>query len=885
VLVDPGEARLTTLESLLRPQGPLPRAVQRLTGLCDADVASAPRIHELAKPIAAALEGRVIVAHNAEFEQSFLGRFVAPELRGQRYLDTQDLLAIAHPDAPDLRLETFTRVLLGGEERHRALSDALDTARVVAHVAAGARRGERRYAVARSALESFAPESPWLSLVSGAALGAAEAAPPQFVAVPASDETPVPFDEDAIAAALADEARGARHFPGYRVREAQIRMARHFVRLLADGGTLLLEGGTGVGKSLAYLAAAIPFAMERAAGGNHEPIVVSTRTKLLQDQLLGKDIPAAAAMLGYPELRALSMKGRANYVCARRVEQVLSEGREPSIFSEDRFAYAALLACARTRSWGEVGTLPAALLFRYPPLRDLRRRSVAARAELCSREQCASERSCPFGRRRAALAKAHLVVANHDLLLRWPPDYPAFTFAFVDEAHELTAVADEVFAAEVQPAEVLERLDELFGRPAGKDEDKALLPKGRRRAAVRDARAWRRGVQQDLVALGRSLAARAGEMGEVHLPLHAETLFPDETALATQAAQRLESAAQAADELATGEDPESPRAVAVARASAELRADAASLRGAFAQASEAEVASFEQLDPPFDRWRLAVRQVAPARSFHERFAARLEGIACVSASLFVAGDVFAALGELELEQRNNEPAVRVSIESPFPYPEHMRVVALEPRGDLVEETAETLADLARLLGGRTLGLFTSLRRMRDTAELLGEKLRGEGFEILAPRRATDDPSALVERFVRSGGILLGARTFWQGLDIPGPALQAVVIEKLPFEVPTELRKRREARIKHAGHDAFERYTLGKMLLNLKQMTGRLIRTEEDRGIVVIVEGRSDKRYFKKLAQALPAGCQVATVTRRDLAKLLSEVGIDVAAPDAAARGR
>jgi len=885
VLVDPGEPRLTTLEGLVRPRGPLPRAVQRLTGLSDADVAGAPGIHELVKPIAAALEGRVIVAHNAEFEQSFLSRCVAPELQNSRYLDTQDLLAVAHPDAPDLRLETFTRVLLGGEEKHRALSDALDTARVVAHAAAAARRGERRYAVARGALEAYAPDSPWLAVVAGAPLAAREELPAQFVRIPHSDETPVPFDEDAIAAALADLARGRRHFPGYRVRGAQIQMARHFVRLLADGGTLLLEGGTGVGKSLAYLAAAIPFVMERAAGGNHEPVVVSTRTKLLQDQLLGKDIPAAAAMLGHPELRALSMKGRANYVCARRVEQVLAEGREPSIFAQDRFAYAALAACARTRPWGEVGTLPAALLFRYPPLRDLRRRSVAARAELCSREQCASERSCPFGRRRAALAKAHLVVANHDLLLRWPPDYPAFTFAIVDEAHELAAVADEVFAAEVQPAEVLERLDELFGRPGGKDEGDALIPKGRRKGATRDARAWRRGVQQDLVALGRSLAARAGEMGEVHLPLHAERVFPDETALATQAAQRLEAAAHAADELVALEDAESPRAAAVTRACAELRADAASLLGAFAQANEAEVASFAQLDPPFDRWRLAVRQVAPARSFHERFAQRLEGIACVSASLFVADDAFAALGELELEERNGVPAVRVSIQSPFPYAEHMRVVALEPGGDLVEETVETLADLARLLGGRTLGLFTSLRRMREVAELLGEKLTGEGFDILAPRRATDDPSALVERFVRSGGILLGARTFWQGLDIPGPALQAVVIEKLPFEVPTELRKRREARIKQTGRDAFERYTLGKMLLNLKQMTGRLIRTEEDRGIVVIVEGRSDKRYFKKLAQALPGGLGVATASRRDLARLLAEVGIQTEAPGAGAHGR
>ncbi len=883
VLVDPGDTRVTTLEGLVRPHGPLPRAVQRLTGLSDADVESAPRIEELVKPITAALEGRVVIAHNAEFEQHFLVRYIGAGLRGLRYIDTQDLLAIAHPDAPDLRLETFTRILLGDEEKHRALSDALDTARVVAHAAAGARRGERRYAVARAALEAYAPDSPWLAVVAGAKLAAREELPQQFISIPATDEAPVPFDEEAIAAVLGDRERGRRFFPGYRVREAQIRMARHFVRLLADGGTLLLEGGTGVGKSLAYLAAAIPFAIERAAGGVHEPVVVSTRTKLLQDQLLGKDIPAAAAMLGYPVLRALSIKGRANYVCSRRVEQVLAEGREPSIFAEDRFAYAALSACARTRSWGEVGALPSALLYRYPPLRDLLRRSVAARAELCSREQCASERSCPFGRRRAALAQAHLVVANHDLLLRWPPDYPNFTFAFVDEAHELSAVADEAFAAEVRPSEVLDRMDELFGRPADGREAEALLPKGRRRGAERDARAWRRGVQQDFIALGRSLATRAGDMSDLHLPLHAEKIFPDETALAAQVAQRLESAAAAADELTPDDAEDSPRAAAVARASAELRADAAALRGAFAAASEAEVAAFEQLDPPYDRWRLAVRQVAPARLFHERFAERMEGLACVSASLFVAEDAFAALGELELERRNGVDAVRVSIESPFPYAEHMRVVALDPAGELVEETAETLAELARLLGGRTLGLFTSLRRMRDVAELLGEKLRGEGFDVLAPRRATDDPSALVQRFTRTGGLLLGARTFWQGLDIPGAALQAVVIEKLPFEVPTELRKRREARIKQAGHDAFERYTLGKMLLNLKQMTGRLIRTEEDRGLVVIVEGRTDKRYFKKLGQALPGGCRVTTATRGDFAQLLADVGI-AADPAAAGRG-
>jgi ATP-dependent DNA helicase DinG len=203
----------------------------------------------------------------------------------------------------------------------------------------------------------------------------------------------------------------------------------------------------------------------------------------------------------------------------------------------------------------------------------------------------------------------------------------------------------------------------------------------------------------------------------------------------------------------------------------------------------------------------------------------------------------------------------------------MRVVALESGGDLIGETAEVLADLALRLGGRTLGLFTSLRRMHEVAALLAPRLRAEGIEVLAPRRAGDDPRALVSRFGLGGAVLLGARRFWQGLDIPGPALQAVVIEKLPFEVPTELRRRREERLRARGEDAFGRYGLGKMLLNLKQMTGRLIRTEEDRGIAVIVEGRTRMRYFTRLGESLPQGVGVRVVDAAEIPSVLEEVGI------------
>jgi len=872
VLVDPGVAAVRSVAQLVRPEASIPRLIQHITGICDDDVLAAPALSQLRGELSELLAGRALIAHNAEFERHFLSRVVAEALGDAAYLDTQDLLSVTHPDAPDLRLESFTRELLGSEERHRALDDALDTARVISRVGAGALCGERRYAEARAALARFVPGSPWLALLGKDGVEPQPDEKPAWVEVGESAEPPVPFEEEAIAAALADEARGGRHFPGYRVREPQIRLAREFVRNLAGNGVLLLEGGTGVGKSLAYLAAAIPFVGGQAAAGEHAPLVVSTRTKLLQNQLLAQDIPAAARFLGWPGLRALSIKGRANYVCERKLVGVLAEGDEASIFPQDRLAYATLAACAGIRPGGEVGAVPAALLRRYRPLGDLLRRSVAARAEQCSREQCAGLEHCPFGAKRRALGQAQLVVANHDLLLRWPPDYPAFQHCIVDEVHELADVADDVYAQEVRPEEVLDRMDDVFGRPGEPGRRTGLAPSAARRTLAKDARAWRRGVQQDLAALGKALGAVANDFGEVDVPLERDERWRGATAQAAVAADRIDGVAgevgRLADELA-GED-----AAPLSRAAGDLRLAAGGLRRALVEPADDAVAGFERIEPPWDRWRLAIRAVSLEDPFDELFLSRLASFSGVSASVFIDGNAFASLGELGVETRARDRLSRISVPSPFPYPEHMRVVAFDRSRDLVEDTATAIETLARCLGGRTLGLFTSLARMNQVAALLSERLREDGIEVLSPRRASDDPRALVTRF-RDGGpaVLLGARKFWQGLDIAGESLQAVVIEKLPFEVPTELRKRREMRLQQEGINVFTRYTLGKMLLNLKQMVGRLIRSEEDRGVAVIVEGRTDKRYFARLAEALPPDCSVEAISPEDLERVLGEVGI------------
>jgi len=776
LLLEPGESTVGVANSLVRPGRGIPSLVSRLTGIVDEDVTAAPTLSMIREKTREMLTGRVLVAHQAEFERSFLKRDIDSSFGTALYLDTQEILSLTHPDVPDFRLETFTRLLLDREERHRALEDAIDAACVLAELAKGAQSGERRYREARRILDRHLGGSPWRALLTPGieadfdfvdfARNAASAdsiegddSEERFLRIGETDEKPVPFEVDAILEALADSERGERHFPGYRVREEQLDLAREFVTVLADGGVARLEGGTGVGKSLAYLAAAIPFAIARAQDGIKEPIVLSTRTKLLQDQLLQKDIAAAARFLGYPELRALSIKGRANYICERRLSASLGEAGDPALLDDVRSDYALLEACARLRPNGEVGTVPAALLRRHPKLRELLRGSVAARAEQCSREQCAHERECPFGRHRKSLGKAHLVVANHDLLLRWPPDYPTFSHVIMDEGHEVGGVAEEVYALRIRPEDVAERLDELFGKPVRAGQRRyastGLVAAPDSRGEETALRQNRRDLMLEMAGLGRTMSDRADAFGGAELPMDAGEKLPAAAEIAESAAVRLEALAAHAGREGPAPDRDAEAEEEATRAigsHTEALLDAAhGLRTAFGSENQDYVGAFEGLETPYDRWSLVLRPVAPGEAFRDQFLERIESLAVVSATLFVGGDDYAALGEVGLGERDLPDSWSHAVGSPFPYDRAMRVVAIKGDAELVEETAQTLAILARTLGGRTLGLFTSLARMRDTADRLSSLLAGEGIEVLLPRRAGDDPGALVERFRKARG--------------------------------------------------------------------------------------------------------------------------------------
>ena len=249
---------------------------------------------------------------------------------------------------------------------------------------------------------------------------------------------------------------------------------------------------------------------------------------------------------------------------------------------------------------------------------------------------------------------------------------------------------------------------------------------------------------------------------------------------------------------------------------------------------------------------------------------KVETLFGTSATVAIGGERIGAVRELELDERAAGKLVTHDpVDSPFDYEKNLEVLFLSDRTDmarLVDRTAEAAATLAESLGGRTLVLFTSRDRMIKVANILENRLAPEGIGVIAPTAGNADPHELVRTFLASPrSVLLGARSFWQGVDLAGDACRAVVIEKLPFDVPGDpLLDRRASIIEADGGSPFLDYTIPRMLLRLKQMMGRLIRTPTDSGLIVLVESRSDKRYFRRLLDAVPPQARTKKVPLAEL---------------------
>jgi ATP-dependent DNA helicase DinG len=662
----------------------------------------------------------------------------------------------------------------------------------------------------------------------------------------------------------------AAAFPGYEHRPGQLEMAARIARALWDDERLLVEAGTGTGKTLAYLVPAVL---------SGRKVVVSTATKTLQDQIARVDLPRLASVLPGPPLSFAVTKGLANYVCRRR----LAAYERQTVLPAGVGGGGADTAFVRLRAWvdatgsGDRSDLP-----------DLPDDSPHWR-EIASSPETRVGARCPFNdvcfvtamRRRAA--DAQIVVTNHhlffaDLALRaqWPdaevlPPYEAVIF---DEAHQIEDIAGEFFGVHVSTqrlgslARDLGRAAALHPLRAGSLSARLGGAAGGFADAVRDALPRLRSGEEARVPVPEGLWSGPA-LGRYHaldavLEEIGTWLDPDGAAV--------REAARAAPELgALG------RRAEALRADLSLLIDGAGAAGSGADAGARARGASGGRGGSDVRWiaagprgvglHAAPVDVGPILS--EAFGRQPGPLVFTSATLTVAG----SFGYLRQRLGLGDTAAEASFPSPFRYAEQALLyvaVDLPEPGDnrFPAAAAVRAAELCRITGGRALLLFTSFKNLHLAARHLRQEL---SLPVLVqgerPRHVLLD-----ELRGRVGSVLLGTQSFWEGVDVPGEALSLVAIDRLPFDVPEDpLTAARIGRLREDGEDPFGAYQVPRASLALKQGFGRLIRTRADAGIVALLDGRILRRsYGGTLLASLPRDCP-RTESLADVAAFWSRV--------------
>ena len=897
-----GDEVIDTYQTLVNPNQQIPEFIQRLTHISPALVKRAPFFSTIFSELEDFLGADPIIGHNVQFDIGFLAANGMP-LNNPSY-DTWDLASVFMPRSRQYSLKHLT-AHFGVEHRdaHRALADAMATKTVfvrLLRLAAEQDDGLLGY------ITNLAARSRWSIGSALAGLDGAGADSPSSVGLTGLDleqlatrlGTPEKrradgsldgLDEDRISELLGAQGPFAKVFSGFEHRREQEDMLRGVTHAMYQNTHLVVEGGTGVGKSMAYL---LPAALFAASKGQR--VVVSTNTINLQEQLITKDVPALtevlekSGMLQPGVLKAALLKGRANYLCLRRWN-LLARSDSPTV--DD----ARLLS--KTSVWlqdtvaGDRGEI------------NLAGRDAASWSHVSAGDKgfCPGLRDgspCFLRAARERAEQAHIIVVNHALLLsdlaRGGGLIPDYQHLIVDEAHNLEDEATRQLGFNVAQ----DRLDEVW-EPQQRLTTQlrlALAAEGLASAVRQDAEGAVSGVETEGPRLRQTWArlwaaverfqanykddrAKGSGSGSDFRGDQNQLLITPQVR-STQGWAELRLAWENVDVglqqavntlgrlhrfLDSTQLPAANDQPALAMEAANLMDDIEGLRGQFESIlgnPDAGNIHWVEADQSRNNTSLHSAPLDISTTLSDQLFQQKDSVVLTSATLSTEG----SFQYFKRRVGVGEDAPELLVGSPFDYQKAAQLLIPEdmpsPSSDrYVDSVARVLTDLGRSLEGHTMALFTSYAALRAVAQKLRAPLMADGIQVLAQSVDGSAPQLMARFAEEPNSVLLGTASFWEGVDLPSGLLKALVITRLPFQVPTDpVVKARSDQYS----DPFNEYSIPQAVLRFRQGIGRLIRNKEDRGTIVLLDQRiTGRSYGKSFLRSAPpctlTPCNTATI--------------------------